>query len=327
MPDFSLSVAVWRYDRTQAIYDGRIKPKGANIKLIDAPLEEIFSRALGKAEFDVSELSFSNFLRLTAAGQCSYLGIPIFPSRSFRHGTFYVRKDAGITEPRDLVGKRIGVREYSMTAALAARGGLRDQFGLKAEDMHWVMGDVDENERDVIELPKLYRPIRIETAPAGKLLSRMLLDGEVDALLAYKPIVPYKQSDPRVKRLFEDPAEVEERYFKETGIFPIMHLIGVRRDVAAARPDLAMSVYQAFAAAQAIADEDLHLEQALKIGLPWLGREVKRTIRVMGEDYWASGFKANRHVLERMIGWSYEDGLISSSIKPEALFHPSVLDT
>ncbi len=139
-----LTVAVWRYDRTQALYDGRVTLKNPDMELIDAPPEEIFSRALGHAEFHVSELSFSNFLRLTVAGKCAYLGIPVFPSRSFRHGAFYVRKGAGISGPEDLVGKKVGVREYSMTAALAARGALRDQFGVRSDQNQWVMGDVGE---------------------------------------------------------------------------------------------------------------------------------------------------------------------------------------
>jgi 4,5-dihydroxyphthalate decarboxylase len=135
-----VTIGTWRYDRTEAIYDGRVGLGGRPFELVDAPLEEIFVRAFTKAEFDVSELSFSNYLRLSVAGQCPYIGIPVFPSRSFRHGAFYIRTDAGIAEPKDLIGRRIGVREFSMTAALAARGALRDQFGIKAEDLHWVMG-------------------------------------------------------------------------------------------------------------------------------------------------------------------------------------------
>ena len=322
-----LSVAVWRYDRTQGLYDGRINIPGRKMALIDAPLEEIFSRAFEKAEFHVSELSFSNYLRLSVDKKCPYIGIPIFPSRSFRHGAFYIRTDAGITTPRDLVGKRVGVREYSMTAALAARGALRDQFGVKSEDMSWVTGDVDEKERDQINLPRLYRKIDIAVAPQGALLSQMLVEGEIDALLAYKPIAPFKASDPRVSRLFPDPESVEERYFRDTGIFPIMHLIGIRRDVAEAHPELPAEIFRAFRAAQDMATDDLHLEQALKIALPWLAREIRRTTEIMGADYWAAGFKANRAVVERMIEWSFEDGLIPLRVSPESLFFDGVLDT
>lgn len=322
-----LTVAVWRYDRTQALYDGRVTLKDRDMELIDAPLEEIFSRALGNAEFHVSELSFSNFLSRTVAGKCAYLGVPVFPSRSFRHGAFYVRAGANIRRPEDLVGRKVGVREYSMTAALAARGALRDQFGVRTDRILWVMGDVDEKERDHIELPILHRPISIERAPDGALLSDMLVNGELDAVLAYKPIAPYKAGDAGVVRLFPNPAEIEERYFTETRVFPIMHLVGVRRDLAASDPGMPMAVYQAFTAAQEFADADLHLEQALKIGLPWLGREVKRTVEIMGRSFWPSGFSANRAVLERMIEWSCEDGLISRRIEPDELFFQQLLTT
>jgi 4,5-dihydroxyphthalate decarboxylase len=323
----AVSLAVWRYDRTQGFYDGRVKLPNRSITLIDAPLEDIFSRAFDKGEFHVSELSFSNYLRLSVAGTCPYIGIPVFPSRSFRHGAFYVRAGAGIEKPQDLIGRRVGVREYSMTAALAARGALRDQFGVKSEDIRWVMGDVDEKERERIELPALYRKIDMEVAPDGKLLSSMLLDGEIDALVAYKPLAAFKASDPRVKRLFSDPDLVEERYFATTRMFPIMHLVGIRRDVAAKYPNLALEIYDAFVEAQKMAEEDLHLEQALKIALPWLAREVKRTIAVMGSDYWASGFGSNRAVIERMIDWSFQDGLIPSKISPEDLFAAELLNT
>lgn len=325
--ELPLKVAVWRYDRTQGIFDGRISLPGRRMDLIDAPLEEIFSRAFEKAEFEISELSFSNYLRLSVAGKCPYVGIPIFPSRSFRHGAFYVRNNAGIRKPQDLVGRRVGVREYSMTAAVAARGALRDQFGVRSEDISWIMGDVDHRERSEINIPPLHKNIDLQAAPAGRLLETMLLDGEIDALVAYKPFAAFNASDPRVSRLFEDPESVEETYFKEFGVFPIMHLMGIRQDTARTNPNLSREVYDAFAGAQQLADADLHIEQALKISLPWLAREVRRTTEVMGSNYWSPGFKSNRKVIERMIEWSFEDGLIPSRIRAEDLFDPKLLET
>jgi len=325
--DLPLKVAVWRYDRTQGVFDGRISLPSRQMDLVDAPLEDIFSRAFERAEFDVSELSFSNYLRLSVAGRCPYIGIPIFPSRSFRHGAFYVRNGAGIKKPQDLVGRRVGVREYSMTAAVAARGALRDQFGVRSEDITWIMGDIDHRERAQIEVPRLHKSIDVQAAPAGKLLENMLLEGEIDAIVAYKPFAAFKASDSRVSRLFEDPECVEETYFKEFGVFPIMHLMGIRRDVARKSPELAREIYDAFASAQELADADLHIEQALKISLPWLGREVRRTTSVMGKNYWAAGFKSNRKVIERMIDWSFEDGLIPSRIDAEDLFDPQLTAT
>lgn len=322
-----LDVAIWRYDRTQALYDGRVTVPGRTLRMIDEPLEDVFTKAFTTAEYAVTELSFSNFLRTQVDGHCAYKGLPVFPSRSFRHGALYVRRDGPVRAPGDLVGRRIGVREYTMTAALAARGALREQFGIEPHDLHWVVGDVDHHERDHIPLPKLYRDIPIETAPPGVFLDDMLRDGRLDAILAYKPIASSLGSDPVSRRLFEETEEVEKAFFATTGIFPIMHLVGLRESDDANDPTLAREIYDALATAQELAGADLFYEQALKIGLPWLRNEVERTIAAMGRDFWAVGFGANRATLQAMIDWSFKDGMISRVIDPEQLFCPSMLST
>lgn len=322
-----LSLAIWRSDRTQAFFDGRVTLPGRALTVRDDPLEDIFARAFSTADHCVSELSLSNYLRLCVDGNCAYRGIPIFPSRSFRHGAFYVRKDGPVREPSDLVGRRVGVREYSMTAALAARGALRDQFGIESEQINWVVGDVNHREREHILLPKLFRPVPIEVAPEGAMLDDMLLDGRLDAILAYKPIESSQADDPRTVRLFANSELVEKAYFKQTGIFPIMHLVGVRVADATADPALVPELYAAFDQAQKLANADLAYEQALKIGLPWLRQELQRTVALMGSDYWPSGFAANRKVIDTMIGWSFADGMISRRIDPEELFFDSMHST
>lgn len=322
-----LRVAVWRYDRTQALHDGRIGIDGYTATVIEEPLEDMFAKAFGSAEYEVSELSFSNYLRLCVDGQCAYQGIPIFPSRSFRHGAFYVRTGSDIRQPADLVGRRIGVREFSMTAALAARGALRDQFGVESDQVSWVVGDVDAREREQVPLPRLFKELSIEVAKDGALLDRMLLAGEIDAILAYKPPKSALASPPGSRRLFDQAEATEKAYFAQTGIFPVMHLIGVRTDKVSTDARLPMSVYRAFASAQDVANADLTYEQALRIGLPWLRFELDRTVATMGADFWPCGFGANRRVLEAMIAWSFKDGLISRLVEPEQLFHESVLST
>lgn len=323
----NLNIAVWRYDRTQALYDGRVRVGERDATMVDKPLEEIFSKAFTSAQYEVSELSLSNFMRARTDGTCAYLGIPIFPSRSFRHGSFYVRGDSKVRDPRDLIGKRIGVREYSMTAALAARGALRDQFGVEADQLHWVVGDVNEHERDAFPLPTLYKDVPIEAAAVGTFLDDLLLDGQLDAILAYKPIKSAVGPTAKSRRLFEDTAGVERDYFAMTGVFPIMHLVGVREQDAGEDPALVHDVYQAFSTAHELAAADLAYEQALKIGLPWLRQELERTRDVMGDNYWPNGFSANRKVLETMINWSFADGLISRPIAPEELFFGEMVST
>lgn len=323
-----LNVAVWRYDRTQALYDGRVGIPGRVLRMIDAPLEDIFSKAFTTADYEVTELSLSNYLRMRVDGDCAYQGVPTFPSRSFRHGSFYVLRNGSVRKPEDLIGRRVGVREYSMTAALAARGALRDQFGIGAHQIDWIMGDVDHHERDTIVPPRLFRDdISIEVAPKGAYLNDMLLDGRVDAILAYKPIPSSMGPAAKACRMFEDTEAVEKSYYKEFGIFPIMHLIGVRKDEMHRDRKLSRAVFDAFVAAQNLANEDLAYEQALKIGLPWLRQELARTTDTMGRDFWPNGFEANRVVLGRMIQWSFEDGLICRIPAPEELFDPALIST
>ncbi len=322
-----VTIAVWRSDRTQPLLDGRVPVAGYAPRFIDAPLEEIFSRAFEHGEFDVSELSFSNFLRLTVAGTCPYVGIPVFPSRSFRHGAFYVRSDGSITEPSQLVGGRVGVREYSMTAALAARGALRDGFDIDTTRIHWVVGDIDEIERQAIPLPRLYKHVAIEALASGDLLIDRLLGGDIDAILAYKPPAELSAPQPRLRRLFADYVDAEKLYYRKTGVFPVMHLMGLRKDHAETDPALGRAVYDAFAHSQALALDDLRYEQALKISLPWVGAAMAETTALMGRDFWPAGLGANRKVLERMIAWSLADGLIPQAPDPASLFLPSLHTT
>lgn len=322
------SVAVWGYDRTRPLLDGRVKVEGCEpVWLSEMPIETMFARALGGAEFDVSELSFSNYLKQTAAGDCAYVGLPIFPSRSFRHGAWFVNADSGIGTPADLKGRRVGVREYSMTAAVVARGVLSDEFGVPADTIQWVVGDVDERERDTIPLPDLPPGFTVERAPDSALLSDMLLKGGIDALLAYKPPKAFLAGDSRVRRLFPDYAEREMRYAKASGIFPIMHLMGIRRELAEAEPWLPQVLQKAFTRAKDLAMQDLTMVQALKISLPWLAKAVAETHDALGQDYWPYGIEKNRRAIEALTRWHHEQGLSPRRLRVEEIFCAATLQT
>ncbi|NKC33547.1 substrate-binding domain-containing protein [Falsiroseomonas selenitidurans] len=317
------SIAVWDYDRTRPLLDGRVTVEGcAPTWLHDMPIETMFARALGQSEFDVSELSFSNFMALTARGACDYVGLPIFPSRSFRHGAWFVNPASGITRPEDLRGKRIGVREYSMTAAVVARGLLADEHGVAAGDVTWVMGDVEEVERSSIPLPSL-PGITVEASDG--LLLPMLLDGRIDALLAYKPPKLFQKGDARIARLFPDYEARERDYAHRTGIFPVMHLMGIRRSLAEAEPWLPMSLIAAFTAAKDLALSDLAIVQALKVALPWTTAELERTRAALGEDYWPYGIARNRKALSALARWHHAQGLSPRELTVEELFFRTTL--
>lgn len=322
-----LTIALGRYDRTDPVIDGRVPlPGGYRASFVSPPTEEMFSEAFERGTYDASELSFSNFLRHAAAGTGRYVGLPVFPSRSFRHGTLYVRRGGPVRTPGDLEGRRVGVREYAMTAALAARGALRDQYGVDTDRLTWVAGDVDTHERATIPLPRLHRPIALDAAE-GRLLADMLVGGEIDALLAYKPPAQFGDGTGPIRRLFDDVPEAEAAFFAASRIFPIMHLVGLRRDNAEADPGLGTALYEALAEAGRLALANLGHVDTMRVALPWVSRERERTVAVMGEDYWPSGLRANRTVLARMIAWSFTDGLIPTMPDVDELMLPSLRHT
>jgi len=301
-----ITIAIGDYDRTRALIDGRIGIPGHPSTYVCPPFETMFANAFDKGVYEVSELSFSNYVRLAARGTCDYIGLPIFPSRSFRHSAWYVRKDGPIRTPEDLRGKRVGAREYSMTAALVARGALSVETGVRADEIEWVIGDMDVRERDVITPTPLPSHYRISALPPGTFLADQLLSGKIDALRAYKPPKAFVAGDARIVRLYPDYGSREEAFYLRTGVFPIMHLMGVRRDFVQTNPDLPMALYNALTTAKDTAIETLRSVQALGVALPWLVQEVSRTSALMGPDWWPYGMARNRETLTAMLRYLHE---------------------
>ena len=318
-----ITAAVGAFDRTQPLLDGRVHVEGFDVAWTSGELESLFSRAFATAEFDVTELSFCNYLIAAARGDCPYVALPIFPTRCFRHHAFFIRTDRGIRGARGLEGKRVGVREYTNTVSLVARGVLQQYYGVDLKRIRWLVGDIDQRERapGEIRIP----PIRgLDIAGAGdRLLGAMLEAGEIDALIAYTP--PRCIASPSVARLFERWWEDEQRYFADTGIFPIMHVVAVRRSLVERFPKLAPAVYRAFCAAKACAVRDLEIEQAPKTMLPWAPAHLAETRRVLGRDFWPYGVEKNRVTLDAQVSWAYEQGLVDRRVTLEEFFVSSVL--
>jgi 4,5-dihydroxyphthalate decarboxylase len=321
----SLSLVCANYDRTRPILDGRVKIDGVSPVLDCLDHEDMFVRALTTAEFDVTELSFGRHVRSVALGQAAYVGIPVFLSRTFRHSAIYVRPDRGIGRPDDLRGRRFGVREYGNTATLTARGLLADEHGVGAHEIAWVMGDVDHRERDRVQLPALADGIALAAAP--RLLSDMLADGEIDGLIDYQPPRCFVAGHPQVRRLFPDHQRVEHDYYRRTGLFPIMHLLGLRRSLAEANPWLPNALFDAFTEAKRIAMADLYAPGAPKITLPWITEEYQRTVALMGHDFWPYGIAANRTAIAAMCRYVQAQGLVLRAPAIETLFAFSLLQT
>ena len=321
MTKLNLSVAVGPYDRTRALVDGAVQIDGVDPVCMTLSPEEIFFRALRHAEFDICELSLSSFTVKTAQGGGPYIGVPCFVSRAFRHNAVWVRTDR-IKKPEDLKGKKVGLPEYQLTANVWARAVLEDDYGVKPSDIHWVRGgiaDADRPEKITIKLPK---DVRLEDAPAGKSISALLAEGAIDGFMAPRaPSLP--RNTPHVGWLFADPIAAAEDYFKRTGIFPIMHLVGVRRTLVEQHPWLPAAVFKAFSQAKDKALELLEDVSASKVTLPFMEERLAQARATMGDDFWSYGLAANRKTLETFLRHHHAQGLSSRLVTPEELFHPS----
>jgi 4,5-dihydroxyphthalate decarboxylase len=326
MKKLQLSLACWDYDRTRALTDGRVAVDGIDLNYISLPVEETFFRMLRFREFDAAELSLSSYSMSLLRDDPAFIAIPVFPSRFFRHSCIFVSAAGGITSPEGLVGKRIGVPEYQMTAPVWIRGILQDEYGIDPAAVIHMSGGEEEPGRE--EKLKLNLPEKFDLRPIGptQTLARMLADGEIDAMFtARAPSTFYTKPD-RVRRLFPDFPAAERDYFRKTNIFPIMHVIVLRRDVYRAHPWAAQSLYKAFEAAKRITYDDLRITAALKTSLPWQTAAVEETVKLMGDDFWSYGFAANRHVLDVFLRYHHEQGLSHRRLQPEELFAPETLE-
>ncbi|MFL6929034.1 MAG: ABC transporter substrate-binding protein, partial [Xanthobacteraceae bacterium] len=277
-----ITIACGNYDRTRAILDGRVKVEGCATTYLPLYPEEIFHRAFRFQEFDVSELSFSSYLRTVAAGMSDYIGIPAFVSRIFRHSGIYIRTDAGIREPADLKGKRVGLPEYQITAVVWMRGMMQHEYGVLPTDIHWRNGGQEQPGRQERTPLKPIPGLDLEPLGPDETLVGLLRAGELDALFTARAPSSYLAGEPHIARLFPDTRAAEKAYFKKTGLFPIMHLVGIRKSLVAQYPWLPVSVYKAFCEAKALAMTDLTDVNALMVTLPWLEAETKETMATMG---------------------------------------------
>ena len=326
----SLTLASWDHDRVMALHDGRITVPGLNLKSVIEPTSKLFPLAVGAAPYDITEMSISSYILQISRGVGEYVAIPAFVSRAFRHSGFFARKGSGIQSPEDFAGRRIGVPEYQMTAALWMRGILSDEYGVSARGIHWRTGALDAGvRRERLELA-LPEDMTVEPIEEGETLQALLQAGEIDGLLAPKPPQAFLDGDDRFQRLFPDFEAAEQAYHAKTGFFPIMHLIGVRKSLVEADPSLPRALYEAFVAARDVATERLRkvwLGNANRLSLPWLNASMERTLATLGSDYWSYGFIANRAELEAVCRYSVEQFLAERQVSPEELFHASVLET
>jgi 4,5-dihydroxyphthalate decarboxylase len=321
-----LSLAICRYDRTRAIVDGQVSVDGCDVVATALEPEEAFHRAFKYQEFDITELSLSSYTMMASRGDCPYIAIPAFVSRAFRHSGIYIRTDREITSPAELAGKTVGVPEYQITANVWIRGILEDEYGLKPSSIRWRQGGLEEpgrTERAPLRLPP---DIDFALVPENRTLSEMFAKGELDAIIGARAPSCVLTGASNVARMFPDYRKAEKIYYQKTGIFPIMHVVGIRRSIIERHPWVAVNVYKAFLAAKWQCMTELAQVGHLYTSLPWAVAEFEDTRSLMGEDFWSYGLRNNTHVLNAFLRYHFHQGLSARRIDEAELFAASTVE-
>jgi 4,5-dihydroxyphthalate decarboxylase len=318
MAELTITLACRDYDHTRALADGKVVIKRVNLKCVSvSPPSQIFLRMLRNEEFDASEMSLSNYMIALGQGDRRFVAIPIFPSRMFRHSSIWVNAEAGITDPRALIGKRIGIPDYAMTAMLFIRGMLKHQYGVVPEDIHWF-----RSRSEHVATPVPGR-IRIDNIAQGESLDGLLEAGKLDAIVATSLPAAARAGSARVKRLFPNARQVEADYYRETKIFPIMHIVVIRRAHYEENPWLAVNLASAFNEAKQQTFDGY--EESL-YPLPWINLDYEFAKGVLGDDIYPYGIKKNLATLEAATLYSYEQGLTPQKLQVDEIFAPETLD-
>ena len=325
MSPLTLRIASGNYDRIQAIKNGDIAIPGCDIDYVNMAPPETFRQLFDHREFDVAEMSFSTYLLARTRFDFPYTAVPVFLSRVFPHSSIYVRTDRGILVPTDLKGRSIGIPNYHFTRGLCVRGMLSDEYGLANEDVDWRVGGIDTP--GGLQYMQIDPPDGVEAQAIGvdQTLGDMLADGVIDAIITYRDPQVFTERVPNIGRMFADFRTAEQAYYKKTGIFPIMHMVGIRDDLLADHPWLAVAVMEAFEEAKKRVMPNLIDLDALAVTLPWLVAEVEDTIALMGEDFWPYGTEKNMSTISAQTRWSVEQGISSRQLDLEDIFVPSTI--
>ena len=326
MSKLHLNMALRWYDRTAALIDGSVQPEGIDLNYIQLPTYETFWRVLRHTEFDVTEIAYSGYLITRERNPQPYIAIPVFPSKEFRHAAIFINTQAGILEPKDLEGKRVGGPEFSQTAGLWVRGILQDEYGVDLTKVKWFRGGLeapDPVERVELNLPAKFQ---LQEIPPGKSLNGLLERGKLDAVISPQPPSSFVKGSSNVSRLFPDYREVEMAYYKKTGHFPIMHSIAIKRPIYEANPWIAASLMKAFEAAKTWSYDQIVYPGVLQTSLPWLHWHLEEEFRFFGKDPFAYGLEANRSDLETLARYSFEQGLTHKLANLDEIFAKEATD-
>jgi 4,5-dihydroxyphthalate decarboxylase len=314
-----LTFACGNYDRTQALIDGTVEPEGLDLNWITIPHDEMWARMLYYYEFDASEISFSSYIIARTANK-PLIAIPIFPARAFRHSYIFINTKSGIKEPRDLIGKRVALKEFQKTAAVWLRGILAQDYGVAGEKIRWF--EWARKSSMEIEIPSRYD---VQKLPEGSSADRLLINGDIDALICTSLFPSFVKGHSNIRRLFENYQAVEVAYFKRTGIFPIMHTVVMTEELWRTSPWIGPSLFKAFQQSKELAYRRTNDLSPYKLSMAWFREPMREQSNVLGDDPWSNGLAANRKTVETLIDYVYEQGFTAKKLSVEELFAPNTL--
>lgn len=328
---FPLKIAGYKLDRVEALINGKVQVEGCDthyeIAAIGDMNTDVFS---GSQSREVTEIGLHPYMLAYANERFrDYSLLPIFPLRAFRHKSIFIRTDRGINKPEDLRGKKIATPGFSSTSLTWLRGIMQHEYGVKPEDIEWIVSAKDSSSEAAGKVSKqenmIPKGLSVSTGPEGKDESDLLESGDVDALFHAAEPRAYVQGNPKVARLFSDFRKTERDYFKRTGIFPIMHAVAIRNSTVKANPWLPEAVFNAYSGAKQLMYDHLRKMGWATISLPWVGKELEETRELMGDNFWPYGIEPNRKALESLFQYSYEQDLSSRNLTIEELFVPASL--
>jgi 4,5-dihydroxyphthalate decarboxylase len=317
-----LTIAVNDYDQIRDVTSGRVPVEGIALTSLHLEIEEIFYRFVKYREWDISELSFAKYVALTAQG-ADITAIPVFPSRMFRHSAFYVRRDGPVKTPADLAGKRMGIPEWAQTAGVYCRGLLAYEFGVDLASVEWVQAGVNEAGRVEKVSLKLPAGVAIRAEPQRS-LTEMLLDGSIDAIMTARAPSAFVAGDERIVRLIPDTRAAEAAYYRKTSIYPIMHVLALRREIVEAHPWVAMNLFKSFEIAKNRSLDRARDVTASRFPLPWSQDHLAEVETLFGKDCFPYGIEGSRPTLEAFLQYAHEQGVTDRLLQPEELFPKQV---
>lgn len=319
--ELPLTVGLQEYDHVRDLVTGAVPTPGLRLNFVTMPVPQMFGRFIAHREWEVSELGLGKYTALKAAGDESLTAIPVFPARVFRHAAFYVPAGSPIHRLEELAGKRVGIPEWAQTAGTYARGILMHDAGVDLASIQWLQAGVNEpgrREKVALHLPPgVSLEARSETS-----LDAMLRSGEVEAVISAQPPAAFVARDGSVRRLFDDPLPLEEDYYRRTGIFPIMHVVAIRKDVMDAQPWVAGNLLAAFEEAKRRSLARISDSMILRVPLAWVNLRAEAARATFGDDFWPYGLEANRTTLDAFLQYAFEQGVAGTRIQPEDLFTP-----